>query len=49
LYQRLHENPIAKYEESILVLTAQQKQRNFWLMIIALAAVVSSAWFVLNF
>jgi ubiquinone biosynthesis protein len=49
LHQRLNENSMAKYEAAFLDLTTQQRERNFWLMIIAIAAVVSTAWFVLNF
>jgi ubiquinone biosynthesis protein len=49
LHQRLNENPMAKYEAAFLDLAAQQRHRNFWLMIIAVASIVSTAWFVLNF
>ena len=49
LHQRLNENPMAKFEVAILDLAAQQKQRNFWLMVIAVASIISTAWFVLNF
>lgn len=49
LHQRLNENPMAKYESALLDLAAQQRQRNFWLMIIAVAAIVSTAWFVFTF
>jgi hypothetical protein len=40
---------MAKYEAAFLDLAAQQRYRNFWLMIIAVASIVSTAWFVLNF
>jgi ubiquinone biosynthesis protein len=49
LHQRLNENPMAKCESALLDLATQQRQRNIWLMIIAIAAVISTAWFVLNF
>ena len=49
LHTRLNENPTAILEAAISKLTSQQKKRNFWLMIIATAAVISTFWFVYNF
>lgn len=49
LHQRLNENPVAKYEVLLIDLAAQQKKRNFWLMLIAVAAIIATAWFVLHF
>jgi ubiquinone biosynthesis protein len=48
LHQRLNENPMAKYESVLLELASQQRKRNFWLMIIAVAAVISTTCIVLN-
>jgi ubiquinone biosynthesis protein len=47
LHQKLNEDPMAKFEAVILDLAAQQRLRNFWLMIIAVAVTVSTAWLVL--
>jgi ubiquinone biosynthesis protein len=49
LHQRLNANPMAKYEAALLDLSTQQKERNFWLMVIAFASIISTAWFVFNF
>jgi ubiquinone biosynthesis protein len=49
VHQRLNENPMAKYEVALLDLVVQQRKRNFWLMLIAVAAIISTVWFVLNF
>ena len=49
LHQRLNDNSTAKYEVLLLDLAAQQKKRNFWLMLIAVAAIIATAWFVLHF
>ena len=49
LHQRLNDNALSKYESALLDFAIQQRKRNFWLMIIAIASVVAAAWFVLNF
>ena len=49
LHQRLNENALSKYESALLDFAIQQRRRNFWLMLIAVAAIVSAVWFVLNF
>jgi ubiquinone biosynthesis protein len=49
LHQRLHENPIAKYESALLDFAVQQRQRNFWLMVIAIAAIIAVGWFIYRF
>lgn len=49
LHQRLNENPIAKYESALLDFAVQQRKRNFWLMVIAIAAIIAVGWFVYRF
>jgi ubiquinone biosynthesis protein len=49
LHQRLHENPIAKYESALLDFAVQQRKRNFWLMVIAIAAIIAVGWFIYRF
>ncbi len=48
LHQRLNENPLAQYEAAFLELAAQQRKRNFWLMIIAISAVTAVFWLVMR-
>lgn len=48
LHERLNENPMAKYEAALLDFAVQQRKRNFWLMVIAVAAVIATAWLVLH-
>ena len=49
LHQHLNERPMEKVETALLDLANQQRQQNFWLKLIALAAVISTIWFVLNY
>ena len=49
LHTRLNDKSSAKFESALLVLATQQKRRNFLLMIIATASVISTFWFVYNF
>jgi ubiquinone biosynthesis protein len=49
LHQRLHENPIAKFESALLDFAVQQRKRNFWLMVIAIAAIIAVGWFIYRF
>ena len=49
LHQRLNENPTAQYEAVLRDFMIQQRKRNFWLMVIALAAIISAGWLVLRF
>lgn len=48
LHQRLNENPLSQYEAAFLELAAQQRKRNFWLMIIAVSAVTAVSWYILR-
>ena len=49
LHQHLSEHPMEKIEAALLDLATQQQQRNFWLKLIAVAAIISTIWFVLNY
>jgi ubiquinone biosynthesis protein len=49
LHQRLNENPLAKYESALLDFAVQQRKRNFWLMVIAIAAIIAVGWFIYRF
>ena len=49
LHQRLNENPAAQYEAVLRDFILQQRKRNFWLMLIALAAIIATGWLVLRF
>jgi len=49
LHQQLNGNPITQYEAALLDFATQQRKRNFWLMVIALSAIVAVGWFVYRF
>ena len=49
LHQRLNENPAKHYEAALLKIAFEQKQRNYWLKIIAVSAIVSTCWFVFTY
>ncbi|MEI7841435.1 MAG: ubiquinone biosynthesis regulatory protein kinase UbiB [Gallionellaceae bacterium] len=49
LHQQLNANPITKYEAALLDFATQQRKRNFWLMVIALSAILAAGWFVYRF
>jgi ubiquinone biosynthesis protein len=49
LHQQLNPNPIVQYEAALLDFATQQRKRNFWLMLIAIAAVVAAGWFIYRF
>lgn len=49
LHQRLNENPAAQYEAVLRDFMLQQRKRNFWLMLIALAAIIATCSLVLRF
>lgn len=48
LHQRLSENPTAQYEAVLRDFMLQQRQRNFWLMLIATAALISAMYLILK-
>jgi ubiquinone biosynthesis protein len=49
LHQQLNANPLTQYEAALLDFATQQRKRNFWLMVIALSAIVAAGWFVYRF
>jgi ubiquinone biosynthesis protein len=48
IHQRLNENPTAQYEAVLRDFMIQQRKRNFWLMLIAIAALSSAIYLILK-
>jgi hypothetical protein len=49
LHQHLIEDPSAKNQAALLELAFLQEKQNYWLKLIAISAIISTLWFVLNY